>query len=264
MLVGRTVTGTTLMSALTTASLTTNLKLCLDAGDSASYTSGQSWLDRSGGAFDFFLGSDGSPGASDPTFAGTAGYLGSYWLFNGSQYFTYDSPNETWMQIHLNNSVFTLIAFYYYLGGNNRIAGTDAGSASNIGFTYDSGATQNFLVTNGVPGTSINVLGTSNAVSSIGWHMVGLSLNEATGAGGGFFYHNGGYDQSSGSDTFNSTYTSPSASNATYTMQLSALGNATSPTGASNKLACLAMWSIALTKANMDTIWTAMRGRFGI
>ena len=56
----------TMKETLTLLGLTTNLKLCLDAGDLASVASGSQtkWLYVSGGGYDFFRGTDGTSQAS--------------------------------------------------------------------------------------------------------------------------------------------------------------------------------------------------------
>jgi len=93
-------------------SLDTNLKLCLDAGEGDSYTSGQSWLDLAGSGYDFFLGQDGSSDSTDPTFNGVANTMTSseYWSFDGGDYFTYDTTNETWMEnLHKAGALLILV-----------------------------------------------------------------------------------------------------------------------------------------------------------
>lgn len=252
------------MAVLTDASLTTNLKLCLDAGDSASYDPSvqtNKWLDRSGGGYDFFRGSGTGSDAADPTFTGIAGATGSYWAFDGGDYFTYDTTNEAWMQtIHKDNAIFSIVAFYFPTVGVNGLIGN---SAAVTGFQFINNSGISFQVDD-AGGTTLSVSGDSS-VSNNAYHMAGISLNEATGAGGGFLYLDGNYEQVSSSDTFNSTYSSPSISNASYTLQIAANGNAYIPVKASSRLAAVAVWQgTALTKANMDTIWAAMRGRFGI
>lgn len=262
---------TTLLTALQNAGLTTNLQLCLDAGDAASYTSGQSWLDRSGGGYDFLLGATGGSEASDPTFTGTVGNpLNAYWSFDGGDYFTYDSANETWMQnLHKNNAAFSIVAFGVFIGNalsNAHICGTAGSVTTNTGIGWDlkggGSNTLSFYANNG-SGNALSIT-TDNVYSSSSIQMLGISINEASGAGGGFVYANGGYAQVSGANTFDATYSSPSAGSASFTMQIMAGGNALSPAQNNAKLHCFGVWSTALTKANMDSIWSRMRGRFSI
>lgn len=243
--------------------LGTNLQLCLDAGDAASYTSGQSWLDLSGNGQDFFLGANGSATATDPTFTGTAGRLssGEYFSHDGGDYFTYDTTNETWMEnIHKDNATFTLLcAIYFSNASNNALAGTAGGATAKNGFDW-------LLLSNGkvyfeVLSNSVDFsLAATNAVATNGaWNIVAISVNEATGAGGGIFFANGK------SDSFNSAYTSPTASNATHTMQIGAQGDGSLlivPNG--TRIAAFCGWSRALTLAELNALFQALRGRFGI
>lgn len=254
--------GKTLMQVLTDATLTTNLKLCLDAGDSASYDPAvqtDKWLDRSGGGYDFCLGSGTGVDASDPTFNGSAGSLQSYWSSDGGDRFTYDTTNETWMQsLHKNSAIFSCVFFVNSSASSEwPLFCTSDGGTTGILITLLFGRLY-LSVLNGTT-TVLSADALNTALSEDRYHMIGVSLNEATGAGGGFLYADGVYDQVGGSDTFNSTYTSPSAGNAGITA--SCFYGA--PTG--SRIAAMAVWQgTALTKANMDTIWAAMRGRFGI
>lgn len=245
-----------MIQAITTAGLTSNLQLCLDAGDPLSYTSGQSWLDRSGNGYDFFLGADGSGTATDPTFV-SAGRL-SYWTFDGGDYFTYDTTNETWMQnLHKNNAVFSYLCMFYKPGAVSAYAFGDTGAGSVTGALVNVSSSGLEVVNAGV-----GVIGKSGTSAGVGWHFSAGSITEATGAGGGFFYRDGSYDQSGGSDTFDSTYTLPSSGSASHTFQIAASGNGSSPFGVDTRMSCIAIWSSALSKGNMDALWTSMRGRF--
>lgn len=251
---GNTNAGPTLIQAITAAGLTSNLQLCLDAGDSASYTSGTKWLDQSGNGYDFFLGSDGG-GTDDPTFTGTAGTRTSYWTGDGSKYFTYDTTNETWMQnIHKNNANFTLFAVVR--GTTAGVSGTLASDGTGTGFKWTWARTGTQILT--VQNAGVGVLSATKASADVGgqWSLVAVSLNEATGAGGGFFYHDG-----SASSTFDSTYSSPAAGNATSTMNVGASGGGAG--GFLTGLACFAAWSTALTSANLDALYAQIRARFG-
>lgn len=254
----------TLFQAITAAGLTSNLQLCLDAGDAASYTSGTKWLDRSGNGYDFFLGTDGTTDA--PTLNGGAGNRGAYWS-GVTKYFTYDTTNEVWMQnLHKDNAAFTCIYIMYAAGTNPAAFGTSDGTvATNIGVSFYVASTSppKIYVANGTGGAALEVNGDTTPAANA-YHMVGVSLNEATGAGGGFLYTDGAYNQVSASDTFNSAYSSPSASSATYKMNVAALGNGGTPLSANERLGAIAIWSSALTKANLDSIFALQRARYGI
>lgn len=256
----------TLQQAINSAALTANLQLCLDAGDAASWPgSGTKWLDTSGNGYDFFLGSDGTTNA--PTFTGPVGGTASYFAVGDKSFFRYDTANETWMKnIHKNNAAFSFFTVFYsptssatayYLGDSSGSPGT--------GFRWRSGAQLTLDVYN-AGATVITESTTSQFLTQPGINIVGLSVNEATGVGGGFNYSNGGYAQVSGSDTFDSTYSSPSSGNPTYTLDIGSDGNAESSNKCTlgTRFYCLAAWSSALTKANMDTLYSILRYRFGL
>ena len=100
---------------IVTAGLTSGLRVVLDAG-SADAGSGQSWLDVSGNGVDFFRGADGNSSTDDPAYNGTLGNLSSseYYSYDGGDFFTYDSTNESWMQdMHKDNAEFSIAMWLY-------------------------------------------------------------------------------------------------------------------------------------------------------
>lgn len=262
----------TAIEAIQAAGLTSGLKLCLDTGDAASYTSGQSWLDRSGNGYDFFRGATGSAEGSDPTFNGTPGglSLNEYFSMDGGDYFKYDSANEAWMNnLHKNNAKFSFMTFSRPTGAaGGGFFGTNRGSSATVGlFLYWNVTVKTpiMYVSKGISGTPSMQKTGDTAISSDNWHCVGLTVDEAVGAGGGFMYLDGNYNQVSGSNTFDATYTSPSASNATDTLELCALGNAAGPFASGHRTAINLFWEgVVLTKAQMDSIFTILRSRFAI
>jgi hypothetical protein len=259
-----------LFDVLTALSLTTNLEVCLDAGDSTSYSSGQSWLDRSGNGFDFFLGATDSVASDDPTFNGTAGGLSSeeYFSFDGGDFFRYDGTNETWMNnLHKNSAKFSIASWVRTpnAGSHQRFIGTNAGADTNIGvhFQIQSNEVVSIYITAGGGATAMS-FASDDAVSVDTWHFLGVSVDEATGAGGGFLYLDGAYLQVGSADTFDATYTSPTTSDATYTMEIGAGGNAAGAVVNTFRIALVAMWEgSVITSANFDSIYAQTRGRFG-
>jgi hypothetical protein len=246
------------IDTLTRLGLTNGLKLCLDAGDAASYTSGQKWLDRSGGGYDFFRGVDGTATTDDPTFNGSAGGLstGEYFAFDGGDWFTYDTTNETWMQnLHKDNSKFTILA-WIWCNGFATGAGIFGGTEGNIGSVGVDLAvsTSAVLQTRVRNGTGANAL-SDNTVATVpsgAWTFVGASVDEAVGANGGFSVINGTQA------LFNSTFSSPSSSNATVTYQIGARGNNNFPMPSGNRIAFFAVWEgVALTSAQVQSIYEA-------
>jgi hypothetical protein len=262
----------TLHEAITAAGLTTNLETALDAGDNLSYTSGQSWLDRSGNGFDFFLGADGNATATDPTFNGTAGNISSseYFSVDGGDLFRYDTTNETWMQnLHKNNAAFTLFAVVWIGTGSTAqgIFGNCRGSTGNVGVEFLVNTSDQLLFQCMKGGAPAARAATANgtALTTGAWHAIAISINEATGAGGGFFWADGSYAQVSSADTFDATYTTPSSSNATFTSEIGSRGDALQPLTANSRVAAFAAWEgTALSKANLDTLFALLRSRWSL
>lgn len=266
--------GPSLLTVLTDLSLLTNLKVLLDVGDAASFTSGQSWLDRSGAGIDFFRGPDASPSSEDPGFVGIVGGLSEseFWSFNNIRFFRYDTTNETWMNnLHKNNAKFTLICMHWRPGGSNTqgIAGTHDAIETDVGFGWDISGTSGFqrvTINKGETGAALSQITSVTSFTGNRWDMAALVIDEAAGAGGSFFYRNGDFDQVSGpSDTFDGTYTSPSDGSATHTMEIMAMGNKKNIWKFPGRAAWFAAWEgVVLSKTNLDDIWTNVRGRFGI
>ena len=253
----------TLIDTIRNLGLADNLKLCLDAGDVVSYASGQSWLDRSGNGHDFFLGADGSATATDPTFNGIAGNKSSneYFSFDGGDYFTYDTTNETWMEnIHKDNAIFTICAWVYFAaaGDTGTIFGDRGAAAGNTGFIFRKavGDVLAFNVQNA--GAAVLALSTVGTVPT-GWTFAAISFNEATGANGASLIVN------TTEELFTSTYSSPSAGAASFTMQIAAGGNVAGVFVNNARLGGLMAWEgTALTMAQIMTIYQATRGRYGV
>ena len=251
----------TLLEVTNSLGLSTNRQLILDAGDSASYTSGQSWLDRSGNGFDFFLGATSAAAADDPTFNGTAGAIRSteYFSFDGGDNFRYDTTNETWMDdIHQDSAVFTLIAWIYMntSAGIQAIAGTTGTAATGTGFGWTDTAADalRMLITNA--GTTVMAAITTATISLDVWHFVAVALDEAAATG---------TLQIDGTqESFTSTYTLPSALSATETMEIAARGGALVQVESGGRIAMFGAWSSKLTDAQLTSIYTATRSRFGV
>lgn len=255
---------TPLINSIYGLGLTSNLRLCLDAGDAASYTSGQKWLDTSGGGYDFFRGTSGSSESSDPTFNGTPGGVSAseYWSFDGGDYFTYDATNETWMQnIHKNNALWSAVAWVYWQGSTSSfIIGNNGAATGNTGFNLAMVSSGNPMLRIANAGSSVvGDLSAGVPVKTAGWSFVGISVDEAAGAGGGHWRVDDNVP------TFDATYTSPASGNATYTTQIAARGNGSSPVPSGFRMAQLAAWEgAALTANDLTAIYQATRGRFGV
>ena len=259
-----------LIDVLTTLSLTSDLKLCLDAGDSSSYSSGQSWLDRSGGGYDFHFGASNSSATDDPTFNGSSGGLSSaeYMSTDGGDFFEYDQATpETWMNnMHKNNAIVAMCCWIYptdFSSTETRMWSTAGGSVAtrpgtNYRFDYGSDKARLLVGNASSEAACLSKIG-DTAVSTDEWNFVAYSLNEGTGSGGGFLYLNGAYNQVSSSDTFTSTYSSPTTSN--ISGDPSIMGDSRSSTlarfASGGRYAMIAVWEggTQISKANFDDIY---------
>jgi hypothetical protein len=279
----------TFLSMITKAGLTTDLELCLDAADSASYTSGQDWVDVSGSsnADEFFRGESTGADSEDPTFNGVVGGLSSaeYWSFDGGDEFEYGAANETWMKnMHKNNADFSLMMAWYHPSGHSGgsgTMGTEAGHGTNgTGVSLTIQAADDTVKYQVAPAGDSTTWVFHN-ISDTGlnenaWNIIGLSIDEATGSGGGFHYLNGAYNQVSSADTFDATYYSDAtivtrqgnavqgAGDASWRLHIGGGGRNDPGSAAGTRMGVAAFWSTALSKANMDAIYAKLAVRYGL
>ena len=272
----------TFQGIIESLSLQTNLKMALDAGDSSSYSSGTKWLDTSGNGFDAFLGIDAGT-SGDTTFTGSAGGKsdGEYFLWAGTSFtkLMATDTKEAWQEtLHKDGAIFSMVMWIYPTDN------TDGGAL--LGTSNDNGnSARGFrwhLSTSGVNGPKAAMrhgaaigmgAASTTPLTQDAWNFVGLTIDEATGSGGGFHYLNGSYNQVGGADTFDATYTSPSASGMDGAMRI--LGQVTilsdpytydgyQPT-TGTRCAMVGCWQgSVLSKANMDSIYAESRGRYGV
>ena len=243
--------------------LLTNLRLCLDAGDSASLpASSTKWLDLSGNGYDFFMGATVGAEATDPTINGTPDGLSSseYLSFDGGDFLTYDTANEAWMNnLHKNGAQYSVMAWVQYASvASAGFMGTNGNSAAKIGMSMGmSGAGK--LFASATNGSGVNAMQNISAASipTGQWAFLSTSVDEAAalhrlGINGTF-------------ETFDGTYLSPSASNATEVMQIGARGNNQVPLPNTSRAAGVAMWEgVVLTEIQMSALFEATRSRFGV
>jgi hypothetical protein len=253
-----------LYEAIVGLGLTSNLKLCLDAADSASYSSGQSWLDRSGGGYDFFRGADGSATATDPTFNGTPGGKSSseYWSFDGGDYFNYDTANEAWMEnLHKDGAKFTIAAWCYFAttAGHSMI-GNSNNSQALVGFNFAAIPSTGLLVVNVSNGSgtyALNWGGASLGVTTGVWQFCAATYDEATGAG---------YKVVNQTHSVNiaTPYTTPSASGAASNTNIARNGSGQTFGNGSRMAGIMAWEGVAFSPTQVDALFRATRRRFNV
>jgi hypothetical protein len=252
-----------LYSTLLKLGLTTNLQLCLDAGDAESYTgSGQVWKDRSGGGYDFNLGATSSSEGADPTFNGTAGNVSAseYFSFDGGDYCTLGQSNPTWAaSLSKDNAIYALAAWGWWggTGSSLYLFNTSPLASSPGAFIRVSAASQQMGVTvYNSGGIALNV-SAGATISTGGWHFLGIVVDE--GAATGSVVVDGVVTALS-----STAYSTPSASNPTQAAQIGGIGtSAFSPAG--SRVASVAMWTgTNPTTTQLASIFTATRGKFGV
>lgn len=251
-----------LIGQLTSLGLTTGLKLALDAGDIASWPgSGASWLDTSGGGYDFWLGSSGSSESSDPTFNGTPGDLsGEYWSTDGGDYFTYDNTTEAWINaMHHAAAQFTIIGWVNMSNVTSRRLAGNRSSTSQDGFALLVGASGNLTINISNGAGNIYSGASTAACATSQWTMFACSLDFVNGTGWI------GFDAAP--DAVSPSFSgSPSAGAASNALRLFAIGGSTSSLPASGSaIGMAAMWQgVALTDTQIANIFNATKGRYGL
>lgn len=246
-----------------------NVKTVLDAGDVASYNgTGQTWVDPESGVMDFYLGATSGVTTDDPTFNGTAGRLSrnEFFQFDGGDEMrevTDFSADYPW---HKDNATFTLIVIYYRPAANTGLrfpflANHNQGT-TDIGIVFQVETTSDRFhldVHNGTATPASN----NNADFTTVFDRFGycaLSVNEAVGTNGMFFYTDKGIDFDS------STYTSPSASNPSDGVPvIGRLGTAGTGRAANgDRIAMLIAFSTALPRGAAQAIYEGLRSRYGL
>lgn len=257
-------------SVIDRQNIASGLQLCLDAGDINSWPgSGQKWLDVSGNGYDFHLGTTSGSEATDPAFTGTAGALtsGDYWTCDADALFTYDTTNETWMQnLHKDGAIFTMLAWVYQtaygVGGSPCVFGTLGNATKAVGIQFQLNQTTGLLrlqFGNGSANFSFTSGGAAPSLNA--WHLIGVSVSENAGASGGQFYSDGAVNGAA----FNPAYTSPSAANATFTMQVAGAGNSQRPVGMSGdaRMGFFGIWEgVNLTAAQILAFYNSTESFF--
>lgn len=268
--------GTSLINELSNLGLLTNLKVCLDAGDPNSYGgSGQVWKDLSGNGSDFNLGSGSGSDGADPTYtpSGNGGTYREYFAYDGGDRFTLAQSAPSWQSgLHKAGGKFTILQ-WAYVGNLTGLAPSQAGfgcadntSASDgkdaINFS-NSSSTQNALsltVTNSTGGASGTVAGAKSTltVTNNAWQMIagGLDVDAKTIV----FAINGSTETPANQGT--ATVGTTDSHVPLVIGAAAADGLASAINGC--RIAAFALWTTKLTDTQLQSIFSATRGRFGV
>lgn len=251
----------TLMAIIRDLGLTTNLKLCLDAGDPGSYTSGQKWLDRSGNGHDFHLGADSSATSTDPAFNGTPGAQSAneYFSGDGGDYFTYDANSETWMRDFHKAGAITALGIVYVPSDATVVLANTITAGATHGFCVYYSATLNkfvFFITNS-SGSTVAIASAAPDVAIPSLNFVAFSTTIGTGNAYTIFLNGTAYSGNWPSFTPSTTsaLTNPMHIGATDDLAL------TSVTG--TRWLGQALWDdAALSDANLLAIYNRLKLRY--
>lgn len=246
----------TLQEAIADVGLTTNCEAILDAGDSASYTSGQQWLDVTGKGKTFDRGTTTSAQSSDPTFNGTPGgkSANEYWTTDGGDLFELSIANTPWIEgWHKDGAAFTIAMWM-------RIANGASGSFWATGGIGDRGAIG--FIENGNGGCPAMYVGSGSgtvyqrgsapdSLPSSEWCMSYWSVDEANskviiGVDGTYHTHNG------------VAYASPSSSASSQVLRIFDGFNS------GTRLGMFSMWSRALAASEIAALFDRTRLRYGV
>lgn len=250
--------------------LTSNLKWVIDAGDVDSVlTSSQQTLGviPPGGAT-IVRGNDSSADAvRDPVHRGTIGDKSNstYWEMNShpsqaSRRFS--SSSSWWENLHKDSAAFTIAGWYRLVApttNGNGFLVTMTGAYTDIGIAFGTSPTTSapyvsgclYLdCSNGSGTAALRAAGTT-VVPDDSDVFIAVSFNEATGS---LIFQVGAAQESLSSKT----YSSPSASAATYTLGLILAGGvAAVASEVLNRLYKAAFWSTALSAADLTSIYNA-------
>lgn len=269
----------TLIRSLTNLGLTTNLQICLDAGASDSYTSGETWTDLSGNGNHFYRGADGTADGANPTFNGAVGAQSAneYWSFDGGDYFTLVPSVSTWMtNTYQNNSICSLCAWVYipaaaYTANPSDhilplfsvLQSSDAlptffVSVEEDASRVDTGSIK--LLINNDTSTTVSLQSYADGVYASGdtWVFVGISYDESGSNGNAKFRMNGlsATDSETPAGTTFSTDT-------TGIVARIGRGNTVYAKN-TTRMAQIAVWDAYKTPDEMTSIYNATKSRYGL
>lgn len=253
----------TLIGILQSLGLTTNLQVCLDAGDINSYSgTGQTWNDTSGNGYNFNRGTTTSSETSDPTFNGAAGHESSseYFSVDGGDWFTIGQTNPTWVQqMHKAGGKFTVVewAFANSVSATKFYAGFgDANTGAGIVFGSDFVTGLGLELTVLTATTNVLDIISTAKINNNAWNMVGVAVDAS--APSETFVINGA------TEAHSTSYSSPSSSSAGFPLQIGAVGNNSGADTSGNRFGMVAVWDRALSAAELSSLYGATRAKYGI
>lgn len=236
--------------------------------DPSSYSSGQMW---GSAPYDFHLGASSSAESSDPTHSGT------YWTFDGGDYFTAASAATTFLKgMHKAGSAWTIEAWWYPTGDGGNVnpifdSGTVDGGGSDMsrGVIFgDLGSQINPQNRWGVRvkqdsggGSSLNAY-LSAAPAANTWHHHAVSF---TGGAGCFLWLDGAVAASNlGATVWDGTLSSPGTTDTANPARIGARGDVAFRVANGSRLGILRIYDRALSDTELLQNWNADRATYGL
>lgn len=237
--------GAASLSSLLAAAGLTPTALFLDPSDPLSYSSGQQWSDLIGTTH-FFRGTSNVADGADPT------YGGNHWLLDFGDSFLESAAHTTFDSWHKNNAVWTVVTVMKSPIGLSGTIIRNASGPTEHGILLRMDNNELTLDVENGTGTDALEVGTVATAVPGEWNFVAAAINEATGAAGLTFQIN------DTQESFNSTFTSPSAT------------NPTDPTiifddfDVDTEVGPLLAWTTRLSTANLNTVLGILRTLYDI
>ena len=251
------------LGLITSLGLTSGLESVYDLGDIRCYddtVDTQTLFDTSGG-IDCHFGPTSGVEAQDPAFNGTPGDLSSaeFASTSGNDYFRVKSQPAFIHNYHQNNALFACNGYVYIPTGaaSGGIWGTYSNStASYIGCAIQitTGRKLAFLVSKAAGSVAFGYT-TTAAMPADTPAYFGLSVDEAA--------NTLTFDINGTQETVACTYATPSASNASYNLEIMARGNGTVPVPGNFRTYGMAFWDgVVLSATNHTDFRTEIDKRF--
>lgn len=236
--------------------------------DPTSYSSGQMW---GSAPYDFHLGASSSAESSDPTHSGT------YWAFDGGDYFTAASaPTAFLAGMHKAGSEWTIEAWWYSAGDGGNVnpifdSGTsDQGGADmSRGVIFgDFGSQVNPQNRWGVRvkqdsggGSSLNAYLSAGPATNA-WHHHAVSF---TGGAGCFLWLDGAVAASNlGATVWDGTLSSPGTTDPANAARIGTRGDGAFRVASGSRLGVLRIYDRALSDTELLQNWNADRATYGL
>lgn len=236
--------------------------------DPEGYSSGQVW---GSAPYDFNLGATSSAEGSDPTHSGT------YWTFDGGDYFTAASAATAFLKdMHKAGSEWTIEAWWYSAGDGGNVnpifdSGTVDGGGSDTSrgvifgdFGYQVNPQNRWGVRvkqDSGGGSSLNAY-LSAAPATNTWHHHAVSF---TGGAGCFLWLDGAVAASNlGATTWDGTLSSPGTTDPANAARIGARGDGAFRVANGSRLGILRVYDRALSDTELLQNWNADRATYGL